>query len=57
MGMLARFRTMVADEGQLLLGSMMLADVELADHARFVRGAYASDPPGGGYPAGSPCAG
>ncbi len=44
LGMLARFRTMVADEGQLLLGSMMLADVELADHARFVRGAYASDP-------------
>ncbi len=44
LGMLARLRTMVADGGQLLLGSMMLADVELSEHARFVRGAYAADP-------------
>jgi SAM-dependent methyltransferase/predicted O-methyltransferase YrrM len=44
LGMLAKFRTMVADGGQLLLGSMMLADVELSDHARFVRHTYAADP-------------
>ncbi|MHB8658429.1 MAG: class I SAM-dependent methyltransferase [Solirubrobacteraceae bacterium] len=44
LGMLTRLRTMVAEGGELLLGSMMLADAEVSDHARFVRGAYAGDP-------------
>jgi predicted O-methyltransferase YrrM len=44
LAMLQQLRTMVADGGELLLGSMMLADAELSEHARFVRGAYAGDP-------------
>jgi tRNA (mo5U34)-methyltransferase len=44
MGMLQRIRTMLADSGQLLLGSMMLASAELSEHARFVRHDYAGDP-------------
>jgi SAM-dependent methyltransferase len=44
MAMLAALRTVVADGGELLLGSMMLADAELSEYARFVRGAYAGDP-------------
>jgi tRNA (mo5U34)-methyltransferase len=42
--MLRKLRTMVADGGELLLGSMMLADAELSEHARFVRHTYAGDP-------------
>jgi 2-polyprenyl-3-methyl-5-hydroxy-6-metoxy-1,4-benzoquinol methylase len=44
LGMLLALRAMVADRGELLLGSMMLADAELSEHVRFVRGAYAADP-------------
>ncbi len=44
LAMLRQLRTMVADGGELLLGSMMLADAELSEYARFVRGAYAEDP-------------
>ena len=44
MGMLKRLRSMIASDGQLLLGSMMLANPEHSEYARFVRGAYASDP-------------
>ncbi len=42
--LLQQLRTMVAEGGELLLGSMMLADAELSEYARFVRGAYAEDP-------------
>jgi tRNA (mo5U34)-methyltransferase len=44
MGMLQRLRTMVADGGELLLGSMMLEDPTLAEYTRFVRHDYAGDP-------------
>jgi tRNA (mo5U34)-methyltransferase len=43
-GMLQQLRKMVAEGGELLLGSMMLYDAELSEYARFVRGAYAEDP-------------
>ena len=43
-GMLQQLRKMVADGGELLLGSMMLYDAELSEYARFVRGSYAEDP-------------
>jgi len=42
--MLERLRSMVAPDGRLLLGSMMLADPELSEHARFVPHAYYGDP-------------
>jgi 2-polyprenyl-3-methyl-5-hydroxy-6-metoxy-1,4-benzoquinol methylase/predicted O-methyltransferase YrrM len=44
LGMLARFRAMLADDGLLLLGTMMLASSELSEYARFVPGDYAGDP-------------
>ena len=44
LGMLGRLREMLNPDGELLLGSMMLADAELSEYARFVRGEYASDP-------------
>ena len=44
MGMLERLRDMVADDGTLLFGSMMLGDPELSEYARFVPGAYYGDP-------------
>jgi SAM-dependent methyltransferase len=44
LAMLQQLRKMVADGGELLLGSMMLADAELSECARFVRGTYAQDP-------------
>ncbi len=44
LAMLQQLRLMVASGGQLLLGSMMLADAELSEHVRFVRGDYAGDP-------------
>lgn len=43
MAMLERLRAMVAPDGRLLLGSMMLADPELSEYARFVPGAYYGD--------------
>jgi SAM-dependent methyltransferase/predicted O-methyltransferase YrrM len=42
--MLQRLRTVVADDGQLLIGSMMLPDPELSEYVRFVAGSYAGDP-------------
>jgi SAM-dependent methyltransferase/predicted O-methyltransferase YrrM len=44
LGLLQRLRLMLADGGELLLGSMMLADAELSEYVRFVRNDYASDP-------------
>jgi tRNA (mo5U34)-methyltransferase len=44
MVLLERLRAMLADGGTLLFGSMMLADPELSEHARFVPGAYYNDP-------------
>ncbi len=44
LGMLQQLRKMVADGGELLLGSMMLADAELSEYARFVRHTFAEDP-------------
>jgi len=43
-GMLQRLRAMVADDGELLLGSMMLADATVSEYVRFVRHDYARDP-------------
>ena len=42
--MLRRLRAMLTDDGLLLLGSMVLADLELADHLRFVPDSYFGDP-------------
>ena len=42
--LLERLRAMLADGGTLLFGSMMLADPELSELARFVPGAYYNDP-------------
>jgi SAM-dependent methyltransferase len=42
--MLRRLRAMLADDGLLLLGSMVLAELALADHMRFVPGSYFGDP-------------
>lgn len=44
MVLLERLRAMLADDGVLLFGSMMLADPELSECARFVPGAYYNDP-------------
>ena len=44
MGMLQRLRAMLAPDGELLLGSMMLADPLTSEYARFVRHDYAGDP-------------
>jgi SAM-dependent methyltransferase/predicted O-methyltransferase YrrM len=44
LGMLARLRTMLSDDGELLLGSMMLASAEHSEYARFVPADYAGDP-------------
>lgn len=44
MAMLTRLREMTTDEGTLLIGSMVLADPELSEHARFVPGSYYGDP-------------
>jgi tRNA (mo5U34)-methyltransferase len=41
--LLQRLRPMLADGGRLLFGSMMLADPELSEYARFVPGAYYGD--------------
>jgi hypothetical protein len=42
--MLERLRTMTANGGTLLLGSMMLETVEVSEYARFVPGEYFGDP-------------
>lgn len=44
LGMLQRLRAMVSPGGELLLGSMMLADPVVSEYARFVRHDYAGDP-------------
>lgn len=41
--LLQKLRPMVADGGRLLFGSMMLADPELSEYARFVPNAYYGD--------------
>ncbi len=41
--MVERLRPMLADDGELLLGTMLLARPELSEYARFVPGAYAGD--------------
>ena len=44
MALLQRLRSVVSESGELLLGSMMLADPQQADAVRFVPGAYCGDP-------------
>lgn len=44
MALLQRLRAMLADDGTLLFGSMMLASAELSEHVRFVPGSYFGDP-------------
>ena len=44
MALLQKLRAMLAPEGVLFFGSMMLGDPELAEYARFVPGAYYGDP-------------
>jgi tRNA (mo5U34)-methyltransferase len=44
MVLLERLRAMLVDDGTLLFGSMMLADPELSECARFVPGSYYNDP-------------
>lgn len=41
--MLERLRPMLAEDGEMLLGTMLLARPELSEYARFVPGAYAGD--------------
>jgi len=42
--MLQRLRSMVAPGGRLLFGTMMLADPQLSEYARFVPNSYGGDP-------------
>jgi SAM-dependent methyltransferase len=42
--LLQKLRAMLAEGGTLLFGSMMLADPELSEYARFVPGRYFGDP-------------
>ena len=44
MVLLQRLREMLTDDGVLLFGSMMLADPELSECARFIPGSYYNDP-------------
>jgi tRNA (mo5U34)-methyltransferase len=44
MALLQRLRTMLNESGTLLFGSMMLADPELSEYARFVPNSYFGDP-------------
>jgi tRNA (mo5U34)-methyltransferase len=41
--MIQALRPMLADDGELLLGTMLLAKPELSEYARFVPGAFAGD--------------
>jgi len=43
MALLQRLRAMLEDDGELFFGSMMLADPELSEYARFVPTAYYGD--------------
>ena len=45
MALLQRLRSLLADGGTLLLGSLMLADPELSEYARFVPGSSGGDEP------------
>ena len=42
--LLRHLRAVLADDGLLLLGTVVLADLELADEMRFVPGSYLGDP-------------
>jgi SAM-dependent methyltransferase len=42
--LLQRLRSMLSENGTLLLGSMMLSGAELSEYARFVPGSYFGDP-------------
>jgi tRNA (mo5U34)-methyltransferase len=42
--LLQRLRSMLSEDGVLLLGSMMLAGAELSEYARYVPGSYYGDP-------------
>jgi tRNA (mo5U34)-methyltransferase len=44
MALLQRIRALLKEDGTLLFGSMMLAEAELSEYARFVPGAYFGDP-------------
>jgi SAM-dependent methyltransferase len=44
MKLIERLRAVITDQGTMLLGSMMLADPELSEYARFVPGSYYGDP-------------
>jgi hypothetical protein len=44
LALLQHLRAMLSDDGTLLFGSMMLADAELSEYARFVPHAYYGDP-------------
>ncbi len=44
MEMLGRLREMLADGGEMLFGTMMLANPELSEYVRFVPGTYYADP-------------
>jgi tRNA (mo5U34)-methyltransferase len=44
MVLLRRLYDMLAEDGVLLFGSMMLADPELSEYARFIPGSYYNDP-------------
>lgn len=44
LGMLARLREMVADDGRLLLGTMVLERGDVTEYARFVPTEFANDP-------------
>jgi SAM-dependent methyltransferase len=43
LGMLLRLRSMLADEGEMLFGSMLHASAEQSEYVRFVPDAYAGD--------------
>jgi len=44
MGLLARIRSLLAPRGEVLFGSMLLADPEQSEYLRFVPGSYFGDP-------------
>ncbi len=44
MGLLLRLRSMLARDGELILGSMILEDAEQSEYLRFIPGSYFGDP-------------
>ena len=42
--LLQRLRSMLADDGRLIFGSMMLPEPELSEYIRFMPGEYFGDP-------------